>query len=125
MEFNSMNIKGRAEYWREHLRTGSIFEDELIKLTDSGSDSQELNDRFYKELSFGTAGLRGKIGAGSNRMNFHTVGRAAQGIADYINSCGKEAASRGVAIAHDPRYYSKEFSLLTAHIFAKNGIASW
>ncbi|MCR5210278.1 MAG: phospho-sugar mutase [Lachnospiraceae bacterium] len=111
------------------MRAGSIFEAELTALSECGEEDEakkaELNDRFYKELSFGTAGLRGKIGAGSNRMNFHTVGRAAQGIADYINSCGKDAAAKGVVIAHDPRHFSKEFSLLTAHIFAKNGIKAY
>lgn len=124
-DFCAMTSGQRADYWREHMLDGSIFKDGLVKLMESGTEEGELNDRFYKELSFGTAGLRGKIGAGSNRMNFHTVGRAAQGIADYINSCGKDAASKGVVIAHDPRHFSKEFSLMTAQIFAKNGIRAY
>ena len=86
---------------------------------------EEIRDRFYKDLSFGTAGLRGKIGAGTNRMNRLTVGRATQGIADLIVSEGKEACEKGVVIAHDPRHFSKEFSRLTASILAANGIKAY
>lgn len=74
------------------------------------------------ELEFGTAGLRGKIGAGTNRMNIYTVARATQGLADYINSCGEEYAQKGVVIAYDVRRMSKEFARITAQVLAGNGV---
>ncbi len=81
----------------------------------------EIEDRFYKELEFGTGGMRGKIGAGTNRMNFVTVAKATQGIADYlIEKHGSEGIS--AAIAYDSRYMSKEFAEKTAGVFAANNI---
>ena len=84
-------------------------------------DEKEITDRFYQEIVFGTAGLRGICGAGTNRMNERTVGRATQGIANYILASGEDIR-RGVAIAYDCRYHSKEFSELAAEILAGNGI---
>ncbi len=81
----------------------------------------EITDRFYREIEFGTAGLRGICGAGTNRMNELTVGRATQGIANYILKSGEDIG-RGVAIAYDCRHFSKEFSELAAEILAGNGI---
>ncbi|MCR5785232.1 MAG: phospho-sugar mutase, partial [Eubacterium sp.] len=109
----------KYEEWLNNLEDDSFLKKELIDIKD---DEKEKEERFYKELSFGTAGLRGKIGAGTNRMNFLTVGKATQGLADYINGCGKEYAQKGVVIAHDPRHFSDEFSKLAAEIFAANGI---
>lgn len=83
-------------------------------------DEAAVTDRFYQEIVFGTAGLRGICGAGTNRMNVRTVGRATQGIASYILAHG--AAARGVVIAYDCRYHSREFSELSAEILAGNGI---
>ena len=88
-------------------------------------DEEEIKDRFYTDLKFGTAGLRGKLGAGSNRMNIYTVARAAQGLAATIISKGKEAMDRGVVIAYDVRHMSKEFSDLTASILAANNIKAY
>ena len=82
---------------------------------------EEINDRFYQDIAFGTAGLRGICGAGTNRMNERTVGRATQGIADYILSSGEDP-DRGVVIAYDCRHHSREFSELAAQILAGNGI---
>ena len=92
---------------------------ELAAIAD---DEKEKEERFYQDLAFGTAGLRGKVGAGTNRMNFLTVGKASQGVADYIVSKGQAAMDAGVIIAHDPRHFSREFSELAAGIFAANGI---
>ena len=78
-------------------------------------DDAAVEDRFYKELDFGTAGLRGVIGAGTNRMNIYTVGRATQGFADYINSTYKTPS---VAIAYDSRINSDLFSRTAACVFA-------
>lgn len=113
-----MDYREKYNEWLEKLPKDGALYKELAQVT----DDDEIRDRFYKDLSFGTAGLRGKIGAGSNRMNAVTVGRATQGIADFIVSNGREAMERGVVIAHDPRHFSKEFSELAAGIFAANGI---
>lgn len=114
-----MSYKERYNEWLEKLSDSDPLKAELLSIKD---DDKEIEDRFYQDLSFGTAGLRGKVGAGTNRMNFLTVGKASQGVADYIVSKGKEACEKGVVIAHDPRHFSKEFSQLAAGIFAANGI---
>ncbi|MBR2527477.1 MAG: phospho-sugar mutase [Blautia sp.] len=88
------------------------------------SDEKEINERFYQEIVFGTAGLRGICGAGTNRMNRLTVGRATQGIANYILASGVDPL-KGVAIAYDCRYHSQEFSELAACILAGNGIKAY
>ena len=113
-----MDYREKYNEWLEKLLKDGALCRELAQVT----EEEEIRDRFYKDLSFGTAGLRGKIGAGTNRMNMITVGRATQGIADFIVSKGCEAMERGVVIAHDPRHFSKEFSELAAVIFAANGI---
>ncbi len=93
--------------------------DEIKKLIDSKNE-KELEDRFYRSLEFGTGGLRGIIGAGTNRMNIHTVGAATQGLANYIIAQGK--ASMGVVVSYDSRIKSDIFSKDTASILAANGI---
>lgn len=108
--------------WISKLPEEDPLKAELLSLRE---DDNEIKERFYKDLAFGTAGLRGKIGAGTNRMNFYTVAKATQGIAEYIISYGKEAMEKGVVIAHDPRHFSKEFSQLAASIFAANGIQTY
>ena len=85
-------------------------------------DTKEIEDRFYHELSFGTGGLRGVLGAGTNRMNIYVVRKATQGIAEYILSLGVEFATRGVVIAYDNRHFSEEFSQEAACVLASNGI---
>lgn len=85
----------------------------------------EIKERFYKDLEFGTAGLRGKIGIGSNMMNVYTVGRTTQALADYIKDYGIERCKMGVAIAYDVRHMSKEFAKLSALILAANGIKAY
>ena len=114
-----MDYKARYQEWLDKLMDSDSLKAELESIK---GDEKEIEDRFYQDLSFGTAGLRGKVGAGTNRMNFLTVGKASQGVADYIVSKGKEACEKGVVIAHDPRHFSKEFSKLAAGIFAANGI---
>ncbi len=114
-----MDYQKRYDEWLEKLDESDPLRADLLSIKD---DDVEKEDRFYQDLSFGTAGLRGKVGAGTNRMNFYTVGKATQGIADYIVEHGKEAMEKGVVIAHDPRHFSREFSELAAGIFAANGI---
>ncbi|HAL02911.1 MAG TPA: phosphoglucomutase [Lachnospiraceae bacterium] len=115
-----MGYKEKYDEWLQNLDSNDSLYKELLNITE-----EDKEDRFYKDLSFGTAGLRGKVGAGTNRMNVYTVGKATQGIADYILSKGQEAMDKGVVIAHDPRHFSKEFSKLVAGIFAANGIKSY
>ena len=111
----------RYEYWCSRLDPADPLAQELAALR--GNDP-EINERFYQEIVFGTAGLRGICGAGTNRMNRLSVGRATQGIANYILHSGEDI-SRGVVIAYDCRHYSKEFSELAAEILAGNGIRSY
>ncbi|MCD8238398.1 MAG: phospho-sugar mutase [Clostridiales bacterium] len=89
------------------------------------NDPKEIEDRFYRELEFGTAGLRGVIGAGTNRMNIYIVSKATQGFANYILSQGPEQAAQGVAIAYDSRNMSPEFAEATALVLAGNGIKAY
>ncbi|MCD3217043.1 phospho-sugar mutase [Clostridium botulinum C] len=88
-------------------------------------NKEEIQDRFYKNLEFGTAGLRGKLGAGSNRMNVYNISKVTQGIADFIKEKGQEYMDRGVAIAYDVRHFSKEFSKTAALVLAANGIKAY
>ena len=100
-----------------------IFDEETKKELRNITDENEIKDRFYKNLEFGTAGLRGIIGAGTNRMNKYTVTQPTQGVAIYIKENGKE--SKGVAIAYDSRNMSKEFSKWTALCLNANGIKTY
>ena len=114
------------EYLEEYKRwcEGKEFDEETKKeLLEIKDDEKEIEDRFYKELEFGTAGLRGIIGAGTNRMNKYTVGKATQGLANYILEQGTQ--EKGVAISYDSRKMSKEFSLQTALILNANGIKTY
>ncbi len=86
------------------------------------NDPEKLSDAFFTQLLFGTGGLRGKLGAGTNRMNIYTVGRATFGLADYVLDSGKE---KSVAIAYDSRNMSKEFALLSAEIMSSKGIKAY
>jgi len=85
-------------------------------------DDREIEDRFYKNLEFGTGGLRGIIGAGTNRINVYTVAKASAGLANYIVESGPEAMERGVVISHDSRHFSPEFSRIAATTFAAYGV---
>ena len=85
--------------------------------------AEELNDRFYKEIEFGTGGMRGVIGAGTNRINKYTVAKATQGYAQYVKGMGGE--KDGIVIAHDNRHYSRYFAEVSAGVLAANGIKSY
>ena len=106
------------ELWCQKA-TDSAIAQELASVK---GDNAAIEDRFYQDLDFGTAGLRGVIGAGTNRMNIYTVGRATQGFADYINGTYKNGS---VAIAYDSRNNSDLFSRTAACVFAANGIKVW
>lgn len=89
------------------------------------ADDKRAEDAFYKNLEFGTGGMRGEIGAGTNRMNTYTVRKASKGVADYVKSAGSEAMERGIVIAHDSRRNSPEFALEAAKTFAANGVKAY
>ncbi|MEJ8553414.1 phospho-sugar mutase [Tepidibacter sp. Z1-5] len=101
------------------------FEDVKEELLNIKDDKEEIEDRFYKNLEFGTAGLRGIIGAGTNRMNKYTVRRATFALSNKIINEGDKAKDRGVVIAHDNRHKSREFCIETAKTLAACGIKSY
>ena len=115
-----MNYKEEYQRWCEDPSFDEETKKELLSIKD---DEEEIKDRFYKELEFGTAGLRGVIGMGTNRMNKYTVGKATQGLANYILEQGTQ--DKGVAISYDSRRMSDEFSLQTALILNANGIKTY
>ena len=115
-----MDYLKEYQRWLESDEFDEETKEELLSIKEN---EKEIEDRFYKELEFGTAGLRGVIGAGTNRMNKYTVGKATQGLANYILEQGTE--NKGVAISYDSRKMSKEFSLQTALIFCANGIKTY
>ncbi|WP_394218206.1 phospho-sugar mutase [Halobacillus trueperi] len=106
--------------WKEFTELDADLASKLEELT---SDEQSLEDAFYKNLEFGTGGMRGKLGPGTNRMNIYTVRKAAEGLATYVNDQG--LSNRGVAIAYDSRYMSKEFAVETARVLGHHGIPSY
>ena len=110
---------------RKIMSTGVHLQFDATKaeLKSLEGNEDEIFDRFYRELEFGTGGLRGVIGAGTNRMNFYTVGKATQGLANFINKQG--AAAKGVAIAFDSRRMSPEFADTAACVLAANGIKAY
>lgn len=117
-----MDYMKKWEYWLSSPAVDEKTKEELKKISDK---PQEIEERFYKDLEFGTAGLRGVLGAGSNRMNIYTVRKATQGLANYIVSRGKEAMERGVAISYDSRHFSPEFANESACVLAASGIKTY
>ena len=109
----------RYNRWTTDLNFDESTRAELLAIA---HDEKEIEDRFYMDLEFGTAGLRGVLGAGTNRMNFYTVARASEGFARFLASQGEVTKARGVAISYDSRRFSREFATLTARIFVTHGI---
>ena len=105
--------------WSENPAFDEVTRNELKAIA---GDKAQIEDRFYQDLQFGTAGLRGIMGAGSNRMNVYTVARAAAGFAESIKREGEEAARKGVAISYDSRNNSRLFAELAARIFVSRGL---
>lgn len=112
--------KAIYEQWLNNPLFSQETKDELLAIKD---DEKEIEERFYCDLVFGTAGLRGIIGAGTNRMNVYVVRKATQGLANYIIKAGKQ--DKGVAIAYDSRRMSPEFSMEAALCLAANGIKAY
>ena len=116
-----MGYREGYEKWLKEFASDKKTVDELLAIA---GNEKEIEDRFYTGLSFGTAGMRGVLGAGENRMNVYTVRRATRGLADYINRL-EGAAQRGVVIAYDSRRMSAEFAKETALVLARNGVKAW
>ncbi len=113
-----MRYRDRYEYWTQNMFFDEDTHRELLSLT----DEKEIEERFYKDLEFGTGGLRGIMGAGTNRMNRYTVGRATKGLGDYLKEKHPERLSDGVVIAYDTRNNSKAFADAAADVFTGMGI---
>ncbi len=111
------------EMYEKWLNDPAIAEEDKKELREIANNEKEIEDRFYKDIEFGTAGLRGIIGIGTNRMNYYTVRKATQGLANYIIEKGGQ--NRGVAIAYDSRNMSKEFSNEAALCLNANGIKTY
>ena len=115
-----MDYRKEYESWLTNPYFDEATKEELRSIE---GDEKEIQDRFYRTLEFGTAGLRGVIGAGTNRMNIYTVRQATQGLANYILS--QNGQDRGVVIAHDSRLMHDEFTDATALCLAANGIKTY
>ena len=114
---------GYMETYKAWCENEYFDEDTRAELKSIAGDEKEIEDRFYKDLEFGTGGLRGVIGAGTNRMNIYTVRKATQGLANFIKKQGGE--KKGVAIAYDSRFMSPEFADVAALCLAANGIKAY
>ncbi len=114
-----MDYRKAYQAW---LEDEFIDEESKKELRALDGNDEEIKDRFYTSLQFGTAGLRGKLGAGTNRMNIYTVAQASEGFARFISKQGDKAKKMGVSIGYDVRHFSKEFAELSAEIFAGHGI---
>lgn len=117
-----MNWKDTYNKWRSFADLDQELKSLLVKME---LDEGKLEEAFYKNLEFGTGGMRGEIGVGTNRMNVYTVRKATQGLAKYISTFGEEAKARGVVIAYDSRHKSPEFALEAAKTLATNGIKAY
>lgn len=112
--------KENFERWMKHPN----LDPELAKTLATMSE-KELEDAFYTNIAFGTAGMRGVLGPGTNRINVHTIAKANEGFAQYIKENGEEACQRGVAIGYDNRHMSYEFAMVSANVLARYGIKSY
>lgn len=117
-----MNYIKRYNEW---LNSSYIDEMDKKELIDIKDDYKEIEDRFYKDLEFGTGGLRGVIGTGTNRINIYNIRKTTQGLADYLISSDKDSLKKGVAIAYDSRHFSDVFAKEASLVLAGNGIKAY
>ncbi|MEW4353913.1 phospho-sugar mutase [Streptococcus pneumoniae] len=115
-----MSYQENFQTWLDYAELPAYLRDELVAM-----DEKTKEDAFYTNLEFGTAGMRGLIGAGTNRINIYVVRQATEGLARLIDEKGEEAKKRGVAIAYDSRHFSPEFAFEAASVLAKHGIQSY
>ena len=117
-----MNYKDNYMKWLNSPIVDNDTKEELKAIADN---EKEIEERFDRELEFGTAGMRGILGAGTNRMNIYNVRRASMGVAEYVNKEGVSAASAGVLIGYDTRHFSRTFAEETAKVLTANGIKAY
>src|SRR5699024_9048282 len=108
--------------WKNNNDLESSLKQEL---DDLAGDQEALEDAFYAPLEFGTAGMRGVLGAGINRMNIYTVRQATEGLASFMETLDDEVKQRGVAISYDSRHHSQEFAYESARVLGVHGIKSF
>jgi phosphoglucomutase len=119
-ELLSMTYTENYQKWLDFAELPDYLREELVAM-----DEKTKEDAFYTNLEFGTAGMRGYIGAGKNRINIYVVRQATEGLAKLVESKGEEAKKRGVAIAYDTRHFSPEFAFESAQVLAAHGIKSY
>ncbi|WP_313894730.1 phospho-sugar mutase [Psychrobacillus sp.] len=117
-----MSYKQLLDEWNNFSELDSVWKEDLHLLL---TDEKRAEDAFYRDLEFGTGGMRGEIGAGTNRINTYTIRKATFGLSAYIKAAGTEAMSRGVVIAYDSRRFSPEFAQEAANTLAANGIKAY
>ena len=121
IDIENLNIDASAKANVKTWLNGSYDEETKQAIRDMMANPDELNESFYRNLEFGTGGLRGIMGVGTNRMNKYTVAMATQGLANYVKKCFPNASPIKAAISHDSRNHSREFAEITAHVLAANG----
>ena len=117
-----MDYKNKFSHWYQSPALDAEDKEALEKMK---NDEDKIKEHFYRELEFGTGGLRGVIGVGTDRINKYMIRKTTQGFAQYIKAVGKEACDRGIVIAHDNRRFSIVFALETAGVLAANGIKAY
>ncbi|WP_166704706.1 phospho-sugar mutase [Bacillus albus] len=117
-----MNWKQEFSRWLSYAELDAELKEQLENMK---QDEKKIEDSFYKNLEFGTGGMRGELGAGTNRLNVYTVRKATQGLAKFIEKLGKEAKKRGVVVAYDSRHKSPEFAMEVAATLGAHGITTY
>lgn len=117
-----MNWQEEYQKWVANDKLDSTLRKQL---TNMEANEKELEDSFYRNMEFGTAGMRGVLGAGTNRMNIYTIRKASLGLAQFVAENGDEAKKRGIVIAYDPRHMSREFAFESAAVLGHHGVKSY
>lgn len=117
-----MNWQEEFQKWTKNEALDDSLKAQLNKIA---SNETELEDSFYRNMEFGTAGMRGVLGAGTNRMNIYTIRKASFGLAQFVAENGEEAKKRGIVIAYDPRHMSREFAFESAAVLGEHGVKSY
>ena len=117
-----MTWQDNFQVWTKHNDLPEYLKNDMDALA---IDEQQAEDAFYQPLSFGTAGMRGLLGAGINRMNIYTVRQATEGLARLMDSLSEDVKKRGVAISYDSRHFSQEFAFESAKVLGAHGIKAY
>ncbi|RAM12470.1 phospho-sugar mutase, partial [Listeria ivanovii] len=117
-----MNWQKEYQKWTANETLDASLKAQLAEIV---SDEKALEDSFYRNMEFGTAGMRGVLGAGTNRMNIYTIRKASFGLAQFVVKNGEEAKKRGIVIAYDPRHMSREFAFESAAVLGEHGVKSY